>query len=221
MSGSFARLFAPGPPNASSSLALRFFPLDVLAAPPTSLALAPDALAPAIAFCFFAPFLSAFFAFFPSVSAAASAAASGGNPLATASSTLRFRVLFQWFLIALSVRPTNVFAISAHLFPYSACATMSFWSSSLDHSSRLISGLRWLYHRSRHCFPILPGSCCAILLHCFAPSALTSSMILSSSSFVHGPFTSSGLRTFCQRCRHWTSVRSSKYSAIFFQFLPL
>ena len=37
-------MFAPGPPNASSSLALRFFPLDVLAAPPTSLALAPDAL---------------------------------------------------------------------------------------------------------------------------------------------------------------------------------
>ncbi len=28
-----------------------------------------------------------------------------------------------------------------------------------------------------------------------------------------GPFTSSGLSTFCQRCRHCTSDRSSKYSA--------
>ena len=87
-------------------------------------------------------------------------------------------------------------------------------SSSRDHSSRLISGLRWLYHRSRHCFPMRPGSCCAILDHCFAPSWPTSSMILSSSSLVHGPLTSSGLRTFCQRWRHWTSVRSSKYSAV-------
>lgn len=91
---------------------------------------------------------------------------------------------------------------------------MSLRSSSRDHSSRLISGLRWLYHRSRHCFPMRPGSCCAILDHCFAPSWPTSSMILSSSSLVHGPLTSSGLRTFCQRWRHWTSVRSSKYSAV-------
>mmetsp|Transcript_12370 Transcript_12370/g.55818 ORF Transcript_12370/g.55818 Transcript_12370/m.55818 type:complete len:202 (+) Transcript_12370:1865-2470(+) len=123
--------------------------------------------------------------------------------------------------MALSVRPTNVLAISAHLLPNWWCAMMSLRSSSRDHSSRLISGLRWLYHRSRHCFPMRPGSCCAILDHCFAPSWPTSSMILSSSSLVHGPLTSSGLRTFCQRWRHWTSVRSSKYSAIFFQFLPL
>ena len=34
------------------------------------------------------------------------------------------------------------------------------------------------------------------------PARLT----LWSSSFVHGPFTSSGLRTFCQRCWHWPSV---------------
>lgn len=35
-----------------------------------------------------------------------------------------------------------------------------------------------------------------------APSPLT----LWSSSFVQGPFTSSGLSTFCQRCWHWPSV---------------
>jgi len=33
-------------------------------------------------------------------------------------------------------------------------------------------------------------------------------------SGVHGPFTSSGLSTFCQRCRHCTSVRSEKNSAV-------
>ena len=32
-------------------------------------------------------------------------------------------------------------------------------------------------------------------------------------SLVQGPLMSSGLRTFCQRWRHWTSVRSVKYSA--------
>ena len=38
---------------------------------------------------------------------------------------------------------------------------------------------------------------------------------------VHGPLTSSGFKTFCQRCRHCTSVRSPpKCSAMAFQFLP-
>lgn len=32
-------------------------------------------------------------------------------------------------------------------------------------------------------------------------------------SRVQGPLISSGLRTFCQRCRHWTSDLSGKYSA--------
>mmetsp|Transcript_6391 Transcript_6391/g.21443 ORF Transcript_6391/g.21443 Transcript_6391/m.21443 type:complete len:217 (+) Transcript_6391:1338-1988(+) len=146
-------------------------------------------------------FALSFFALFlpPDSSAPASAAASASSPLASASSTLRFSVLFQWFLIALSVRPTNVFAISAHLFPNVLCAMIKLRSSSRDHSSRLISGLRWLYHRSRHCLPIRPGSCCAILLHCFAPNSPTSSMILASSSLVQGPFTSSGFSTFCHR----------------------
>ena len=39
-------------------------------------------------------------------------------------------------------------------------------------------------------------------------------MIRASSSGVHGPLTSSGLSTFCHRCRHCTSVRLSlKYTA--------
>lgn len=34
-------------------------------------------------------------------------------------------------------------------------------------------------------------------------------------SWVHGPLTSSGLRTFCHRCRHCTSDRSGKNSAAY------
>lgn len=33
-------------------------------------------------------------------------------------------------------------------------------------------------------------------------------------SFVQGPFTSSGFRTFCQRCKHCTSVLPFKHSAV-------
>lgn len=36
-------------------------------------------------------------------------------------------------------------------------------------------------------------------------------------SFVQGPFTSSGLSTFCHLWRHWTSVRSEKWLATSFQ----
>ena len=59
-----------------------------------------------------------------------------------------------------------------------------------------------------------PRSSSAILDHRFGPSAVTSLMIRASSSGVHGPLTSSGLSTFCHRCRHCTSVRLSlKYTA--------
>ena len=32
-------------------------------------------------------------------------------------------------------------------------------SSSTDHSALVTAGLRWLYHRSRHCFPERPPTC--------------------------------------------------------------
>lgn len=70
--------------------------------------------------------------------------------------SLRRMVEFQWFLIALSVRPGRSLAISAHLLPSCLCASISMLSSSSDHASFLIEGLRWLCHRSRHCLPILP-----------------------------------------------------------------
>lgn len=70
--------------------------------------------------------------------------------------SLRRMVEFQWFLIALSVRPGRSLAISAHLLPSCLCASINMLSSSSDHASFLIEGLRWLCHRSLHCLPILP-----------------------------------------------------------------
>ena len=126
----------------------------------TCLACLASALA-ALASADLAAFLALSLPFFlaEASSALASAAASASSPRASASSTLRLSVLFQWFLMALSVRPTKVLAISAHLFPNARCAMISARSSSRDHSSRLMSGFRWLYQRSRHCLPMRPGSC--------------------------------------------------------------
>ena len=68
-------------------------------------------------------------------------------------------MLFQWFLIALSVRPGRCLAISAHLFPCSLCARCRVSSSSSVHGSFLIDGSSWLCQRSRHCLPLRPGRC--------------------------------------------------------------
>jgi hypothetical protein len=73
---------------------------------------------------------------------------------------------------------------------------------------------------SRHCFPIRPGKLWAIIDHFVGPCLATNSMMRSSSTFVHAPFTKSGFKTFCHRWRHCTSVLSVKNSAIFFQFFP-
>ena len=96
----------------------------------------------------------------------------------------------------------------------------------INSSSRLqvfffIFGFRWLCHLSLHCLPILPGRCSAILVHFWGPFSYTSLKTRASSSILQGPFTSSGLRTFCHLWRHCTSVRPSRHSAIFFQFLLL
>ena len=128
-------------------------------------------------------------------------------------------VLFQWFLMELSVLPGRNLLIRAHLFPNLACASIIASSSSSVHRSFFIFESRWLWYLSLHCLPILPGRCFAIVDQFFAPYLLTSFTRISSSSFVHGPFTSSGLSTFYHRWRHCTSVLSLKNDAIFFQFL--
>lgn len=61
---------------------------------------------------------------------------------ATYFSIFRFMDEFQWFLMALSVRPGSSLAISAHLFPISLCDCKISRSSSSDHGALQMSGLR-------------------------------------------------------------------------------
>ena len=100
-----------------------------------------------------------------------------GEPLSIASA-LRLSVEFQWFLIALSVRPGNNLAILAHWLPYVRCAWMIALSSSSVQEDLLICGLRWLCHLSRHCLPIRPLSSRAIKVHFLGPYFLTSLMTI-------------------------------------------
>ncbi len=69
-----------------------------------------------------------------------------------------FIVEFQWFFIELSVRPGSILVISAHLLPWAVCAKKRIHSSCSIHSTFRMFGLRWLCHRSRHCFPSLPST---------------------------------------------------------------
>lgn len=115
--------------------------------------------------------------------------------------------------------PGSSFAISAHRLPRVVCASSIARSSSSFQASLQMSGFKWLCHLSRHCFPILPGRFEAIKDHFLAPYFLTNSITLRSSSVVHGPLTSDGLRTFCHLCRHWTSVRFGSRIEMSFQFL--
>ncbi len=56
----------------------------------------------------------------------------------------RLMVLFQWFLTALSVLPGSNLAISAHLLPIRAWASLMIFSSASDHGVFLMSGCKWL-----------------------------------------------------------------------------
>lgn len=128
---------------------------------------------------------------------------------------------FQWFLMVLSVLPSRMLAISAHLLALSRLMMYKIHSSSLVHGAYLlIIGLRWLCHLSLHCLPILPGRWFATTVHLCGPSILTKWRRSLSSISVHGPFTRLGLSTFYHLWRHWTSVLPFRLSAIFFQFFP-
>lgn len=95
-----------------------------------------------------------------------------------------FMELFQWFFIVLSVLPSRIFAISAHLFSSYLWSINRIHSSSLLHSHFLIFGFRWLCHLSRHCFPILAGKYSEIIVHFYAPIFSTSYISTTSSSKV-------------------------------------
>ncbi|KAG9453526.1 hypothetical protein H6P81_006430 [Aristolochia fimbriata] len=98
------------------------------------------------------------------------------------------RVEFQWFLMALSVRPGRSLAMAAHLFPWAAWAEMITSSSSSEKGRCCTEGLNWLHHRSRHDFPDLPGTPALIADQFLGPCCVTSFLNTSSSSGLHDPF---------------------------------
>ena len=55
-------------------------------------------------------------------------------------------VAFQWFFMALSVRPGRWRVSTAHWLPITACSSTSCSSSCSDQSLRLMLGSRWLCH---------------------------------------------------------------------------
>ena len=117
-----------------------------------------------------------------------------------------------------SYLPGSILAISAQRFPSVIWHSKIVRSSFSFQASFEMFGLRWLCHRSRHCFPILPGRLDAINDHFFAPYFSTNSTTLRSSSAVHGPLINDGFKTFCQRCKHCTSLRPGRRDEMSFQF---
>jgi len=90
------------------------------------------------------------------------------------------------FLMALSVLPGNNLAISIQRDPSVLCARKMMASSCSLHASCLMLGSIWLHHRRRHCFPLLPGTACAIQDHLFGPRHCTALKSISSSSADQG-----------------------------------
>mmetsp|Transcript_105987 Transcript_105987/g.306667 ORF Transcript_105987/g.306667 Transcript_105987/m.306667 type:complete len:369 (+) Transcript_105987:1648-2754(+) len=115
---------------------------------------------------------------------------------------------FQRFFTAFSERPGSSLAILVHELPHLDCASTSTASSSSVQPPFLSDGSRWLNHLSLHCLPMRPGMRSAISDHLVMPASMQSMMIWSS-SLVHGPLTRPGCSTFCQRWRHCTSERWS------------
>ncbi len=75
----------------------------------------------------------------------------------------RFRVEFQWFLTALSVRPGSNRAITAHRLPCAACAATTAASSQSENAALRTPGSSWLHHRRRQDLPDRPLMPAAIL----------------------------------------------------------
>ena len=106
----------------------------------------------------------------------------------------RRTVLFQWFLMMLSVRPGSIFAISAHLFP------------SLSRASRRIRSSCTRTAR------VSGGECDKVGIPAGAGGKA------GHTSSVHGPFLMDGSRLFIQRSRHCLPARPSIIPATTDQF---
>ena len=98
---------------------------------------------------------------------------------------LRFEL--KRFLMALSVRPSTLLAISHQRFPFMRCSLMMIISSSKVHLRFLTFGSKWLCQRSRHYFPMRPGRLLATFVQFLAPSLSTIRLKIWSSSFDQVP----------------------------------
>ena len=105
-------------------------------------------------------------------------------PSRATGASFRRAVAFQWFFTAFSVRPGMAAAMSAQRFPSRVCASTSASSSASVHAPRLMSGRTWLFHRSRHCFPVRRPRPRATSLHLRHPCVWTSAVSAASSASV-------------------------------------
>lgn len=80
-----------------------------------------------------------------------------------------YMILFQWFLIELSVLPLINLANIDHFELYSLYSKNNNHSSSSVQDYFLISGFKWLCHLSQHCFPSLSLICLEITDHFLGP----------------------------------------------------
>mmetsp|Transcript_15571 Transcript_15571/g.49461 ORF Transcript_15571/g.49461 Transcript_15571/m.49461 type:complete len:313 (+) Transcript_15571:205-1143(+) len=127
----------------------------------------------------------------------------------------RRSALFQWFLMALSVRPGSILAISAHRLPSCRCASSSTRSSSAVQWSFLMAGSSWLCQRSRHCLPVLPVRLAAMSDQHLVPCVSTSCRTVASSSSVHGRFRgSSFFSSFASAAAAASSAAASSASLV-------
>uniref|UniRef100_A0A8R7K0B1 Uncharacterized protein n=1 Tax=Triticum urartu TaxID=4572 RepID=A0A8R7K0B1_TRIUA len=124
----------------------------------------------------------------------AEAGAKAGPPAAlptvaaAAAALRRFRsVEFQWFLTELSVRPTSLRAMVAHLLPCLLWRSKMRRSSSGVKARRCTPGLSWLHQRRRQDLPVRPGISALMTVQFRAPWRATASRSSSSSSGLHDP----------------------------------
>ena len=131
---------------------------------------------------------------------------------------------YQRFFTSLSLRPGSMRAIFAHLLPNSARTLTINFSSSSDQLVFFNSGLRWLCHLSRHCFPTRPGKKRPMNDHFVRPCCLTNDCSASSSSGVQEPLplTIFGFNTMRQWAMHCSCVFNPPTCwTILIQFLDL
>ena len=119
-------------------------------------------------------------------------------------------------------RPSTHSAIRFQSLPNYWTAIVNFWSSSGVQgplSPLTNSGLRALYHRSRHYTLLRPTTHFAIYFQFFEPYFSTASVSIISSSLVQWPLSKSGFKTLCQRYRHCILVLPDTLEATSFHFL--